>query len=553
MYAAVRCFPPPWPSPWGGWPCRQRPGGRSANSGCGMGLHTGGGGAPGRRTTSEYPCTAARGCPPRRTAARWCSRRPRPPSSAGLLADAGLRDLGGAPAQGPAAPRARRPVGPPRAPGPTSRPWPPLDRHPHNLPAPAHAAVGRRGRASAAVRAPASRPGRAPAHAHRPRRASARPRLASQVAGAAARRASPTACASSTSAPLADPALSPPAVARRWACARRPTGPLPERWRADLRGQRLLLLLDNFEHVCRPRRRWSPTCWRRARRLKVLATSRAPLRVSGEQEFPVPPLALPDPTPGRPRRAADAVRGGGACSSSGRGPCGRLRADRRERAGRGGDLPPAGRAAAGHRAGRRAGAAAAAAGAAGPAGAPAPAADRRGPRPAGPPADAARDAIDWSYDLLAPRGAGAVPPAGGVRRRLHAGGGGGGRAAQAPGRPRPTAWTVLAALVDRAWSAQEARPGRRARASACWRPSASTPLERLERERRGRGRPAGARVYFLALAEAAEPPLRGPSRRRGSTASSGSTTTCAAPRWVGAQGGAAASEQAARRRAGRFW
>ena len=34
-------------------------------------------------------------------------------------------------------------------------------------------------------------------------------------------------------------------------------------------------------------------------RLSVLATSRVPLHVSGEQQFPVPPLALPDPASAR--------------------------------------------------------------------------------------------------------------------------------------------------------------------------------------------------------------------------------------------------------------
>jgi predicted ATPase/class 3 adenylate cyclase len=55
----------------------------------------------------------------------------------------------------------------------------------------------------------------------------------------------------------------------------------------------LLLVLDNFEHVL-------PGAWVAERllgaapKLRILATSRAPLRLYGEQELPVPPLALPD-------------------------------------------------------------------------------------------------------------------------------------------------------------------------------------------------------------------------------------------------------------------
>lgn len=56
----------------------------------------------------------------------------------------------------------------------------------------------------------------------------------------------------------------------------------------------LLLLLDNFEHLLGA----APlllTLLAAAPGVKVLATSREPLHLYGEQEFPVPPLALPDP------------------------------------------------------------------------------------------------------------------------------------------------------------------------------------------------------------------------------------------------------------------
>src|SRR5438067_5656323 len=61
---------------------------------------------------------------------------------------------------------------------------------------------------------------------------------------------------------------------------------------AGLRAKSILLLLDNFEHVLDA----APviaTLLARAPRLKVMVTSRAPLRISGEHEFPVAPLGVP--------------------------------------------------------------------------------------------------------------------------------------------------------------------------------------------------------------------------------------------------------------------
>jgi predicted ATPase/class 3 adenylate cyclase len=63
---------------------------------------------------------------------------------------------------------------------------------------------------------------------------------------------------------------------------------------AYLQEKELLLLLDNFEQVLDA----APLVGdllERAPRLKVLVTSRAVLRIYGERELPVPPLALPDP------------------------------------------------------------------------------------------------------------------------------------------------------------------------------------------------------------------------------------------------------------------
>jgi predicted ATPase/class 3 adenylate cyclase len=69
--------------------------------------------------------------------------------------------------------------------------------------------------------------------------------------------------------------------------------PLDETLKDYLHERRLLLLLDNFEQVLGA----APTVTElltAAPGLKVLATSRAPLGLYGEHEFPVPPLTLPD-------------------------------------------------------------------------------------------------------------------------------------------------------------------------------------------------------------------------------------------------------------------
>ena len=69
--------------------------------------------------------------------------------------------------------------------------------------------------------------------------------------------------------------------------------PLAERLKDYLREKQLLLLLDNFEQVLASAPLVADllaTCLQ----LTVLVTSRAPLHLRREQEFPVPPLALPD-------------------------------------------------------------------------------------------------------------------------------------------------------------------------------------------------------------------------------------------------------------------
>jgi predicted ATPase len=59
-----------------------------------------------------------------------------------------------------------------------------------------------------------------------------------------------------------------------------------------LRGREMLLILDNFEHLLEAAP-LAADILAAAPRVKILATSRAALRVRGEHEYPVPPLDLP--------------------------------------------------------------------------------------------------------------------------------------------------------------------------------------------------------------------------------------------------------------------
>jgi predicted ATPase len=68
---------------------------------------------------------------------------------------------------------------------------------------------------------------------------------------------------------------------------------------AHLRERRVLLVVDNFEHVL-PAAPLLADLLAACPRLRVLVTSRATLRLRGEHEYAVPPLALPEPVaPGR--------------------------------------------------------------------------------------------------------------------------------------------------------------------------------------------------------------------------------------------------------------
>jgi non-specific serine/threonine protein kinase len=95
-------------------------------------------------------------------------------------------------------------------------------------------------------------------------------------------------------APVGDPDLVPSAIAQALAVRDGGGRSLREALAAALRDRRLLLVLDNFEQVVAA----APSVTALLAgcpRLAALVTSRVALRVLGEQEFAVPPLALPDP------------------------------------------------------------------------------------------------------------------------------------------------------------------------------------------------------------------------------------------------------------------
>ncbi len=63
----------------------------------------------------------------------------------------------------------------------------------------------------------------------------------------------------------------------------------------DLRQKRLLLVLDNAEHLISACANLADTLLRGCAGLRTLVTSREPLRIGGEHIYPVPPLSLPSP------------------------------------------------------------------------------------------------------------------------------------------------------------------------------------------------------------------------------------------------------------------
>lgn len=96
-------------------------------------------------------------------------------------------------------------------------------------------------------------------------------------------------------AEISDPALVPSILAQTMGLRDLGGGNPCDRVIAALRERRALIVLDNFEHVIQAAT-FVSALLAECPRSSVLVTSRIPLGVQGEQEFPVPPLTTPSST-----------------------------------------------------------------------------------------------------------------------------------------------------------------------------------------------------------------------------------------------------------------
>src|SRR6266702_3325560 len=95
-------------------------------------------------------------------------------------------------------------------------------------------------------------------------------------------------------APLSDPTLVVSTIAQTLDLKETGEQLLLDRLKGYLRDKQILVLLDNFEQVVSAALQVADLL-AASPKLKVIVTSREVLHVRGEQEFPVPPMAVPDP------------------------------------------------------------------------------------------------------------------------------------------------------------------------------------------------------------------------------------------------------------------
>jgi predicted ATPase/DNA-binding CsgD family transcriptional regulator len=95
-------------------------------------------------------------------------------------------------------------------------------------------------------------------------------------------------------APLSEKTLVPKAVAEALEVTERPGEPLAETLAEVLASRELLLVLDNCEHLLEASARLVNSLLDSCPRVRILATSREALGVEGEMRCPVPPLSVPE-------------------------------------------------------------------------------------------------------------------------------------------------------------------------------------------------------------------------------------------------------------------
>jgi predicted ATPase len=96
-------------------------------------------------------------------------------------------------------------------------------------------------------------------------------------------------------APIADALAVPQTVASVLGVKEEPGRPVDEALHAFAKDRKLLLVLDNCEHLAQASADLIEGILRSGRDVKVVASSRVPLRVGGETTYPVAPLGTPDP------------------------------------------------------------------------------------------------------------------------------------------------------------------------------------------------------------------------------------------------------------------
>jgi len=96
-------------------------------------------------------------------------------------------------------------------------------------------------------------------------------------------------------APLTDAALVPQEVASTWQIENQSGQSLSKTLSDYVRNKKMLLIMDNCEHVLEACASLSSDLLHVAPNIKILATSRIRLNVEGEVIYPVHPLAFPDP------------------------------------------------------------------------------------------------------------------------------------------------------------------------------------------------------------------------------------------------------------------